>query len=377
MTINFIERNFDVINNGDLEKLIEFKDFPCYMGCVDHDRNLDKTANMNFYIGKSTGCVQLNTVLPFDLVYSDSHGSGTVGILWELHHEQFAKFISQFDPKSVFEIGGGSGILSTKYKNDDIKWTIIDANALPVQKCTADIIKNFFDSNFKISDEFDSIVHSHVLEHLYYPNDFLSHISKSIGNGTNMFFSIPNLENMFKNYHANVINFEHSVFLTEIYVDFLLAKHKFKVVSKEYFLDSHSIFYATVKDSTVHPEVLPEYLYKKYKTLFFQYINYYDSLISNLNNLIKNHSEVYLFGAHVTSQMIINRGFKTANIVYILDNDVLKQGKRLYGTNLYVASPDIISDKDEPCVILLESNYKQEIKEQLLRLNNKTKILEP
>ena len=44
------------------------------------------------------------------------------------------KIYSKFKPRSVFEIGGGHGILSSKYqKNKKVNWTIIEPNPSPVK----------------------------------------------------------------------------------------------------------------------------------------------------------------------------------------------------------------------------------------------------
>ena len=55
------------------------------------------------------------------------------------------------------------------------------------------------------------------------------------------------------------------------------------------------------------------------------------------------------------------------NIIGFIDNDVSKQGKRVYGTTGYVYSPNILTIyKDNPIyVILYAGPYINEIKTQL------------
>jgi len=101
-----IQRTKDVINgNKDLEHLYKFKNFPVFMGCVSQSKNIDILEDMNWTISKGSGVIQLNPLLPLDILYPESHGAGAVGSLWADHHNQFAKFIQKQDPKSVLEIG--------------------------------------------------------------------------------------------------------------------------------------------------------------------------------------------------------------------------------------------------------------------------------
>jgi len=379
--MNPIDRSTDVISNlNDLEVLGIFLKFPAFMGCVSSDIKLDQNFDMNFCISKTSGMIQINPILPLNLIYQSSHGSGTIGKTWSLHHESFANFISQYDPKSVFEIGGGTGILSIKYNIiNNINWTILEPNPTPDIKCIAEYITGFFHENIKLTTEFDSVVHSHIIEHVYNPDKFLSDLSKFIGDGKTMFFSIPNLAEMFKRYYTNCINFEHTLLLTEEYVEYLLAKHKFKILSKQYFLSDHSIFYATQRDDAVTPCELPSNIYLSNKELFRNYIDYFDKLIVKFNNIIQSQDteEIYLFGGHVFSQFLINRGLDTRKIKSIIDNDPNKHGKRLYGSSLNVESPKVLIGKKNPYVILKVANYTDEIKHDILKnINSTTMFIE-
>ena len=45
-------------------------------------------------------------------------------------------------------------------------------------------------------------------------------------------------------------------------------------------------------------------------------------------------------------------GLETNNIDCILDNDKEKQGKRLYGSKLFVKSPKVLKEINNPLIIL-------------------------
>jgi hypothetical protein len=86
-----------------------------------------------------------------------------------------------------------------------------------------------------------------------------------------MIFSLPNLSVWLTKKYTNYINFERAVYLTEPFVDYLLAKHGFRVIEKEYYSDGHSIFYSTVRDSRVQPLQLDENLYVENKKIYNEF----------------------------------------------------------------------------------------------------------
>lgn len=370
--MNLIPRDTDVILGGsDLEPLYKFARFPVFMGCTDRPQETDLLSDMAWSISRTSGAIQLNPVLPLEAIYPEAHGSGCVGRLWEVHHKSFALFVSRFSPNAVLEIGGAHGILSKEYAElkPSVAWTIVEPNPMPVDGVRAKFIKGFFDDKFSLEFPIDTVVHSHVFEHVYDPVVFVKHISAFLEPRKHLVFSLPNMEEMLRRKYTNCINFEHTIFLTEPYVEYLLQSHGFRLIGKEYFLEDHSIFYAYVRASQVRPTVLPAGLYERNKQLYLDYVRYHEALIKDLNERISSLSpdqDLYLFGAHVFAQYLIGFGLNTSRIKYILDNDPNKQGKRLYGTSLQVASPTVLKQVPNPVVILKAGVYNDEIRKDIL-----------
>jgi hypothetical protein len=73
----------------------------------------------------------------------------------------------------------------------------------------------------------------------------------------------------------------------------------------------------------------------------------------------------YTFGAHVFSQYLFTSGLAEDLVDAILDNSKVKQGKRLYGSNLTIASPEILRGKKNPLILLNCGAYNAEIAEQI------------
>ena len=376
-----LERDLDVIDNTKtLENLHELKNFPVFMGCTESSHSEDLFADQVWDISTENGVIQLRKLIPLDILYHAQH-AGAIGSLWQQHHDCFADFLYNYRPRSVLEIGGAHGILSREYKAlASIDWTIVEPNPSPADGVTARFIKGFFDDSFQPERSVDTVVHSHVFEHVYDPVQFMQHLSNFLQEGQKLIFSLPNMEVMLQRKYTNCINFEHTIFLTDPYVEYLLSKYGFRLLDKQYFKEDHSIFYAYVKDASVELTPLPEGMYERNKALYLNYVQYHEELIADLNSKILTElgdRPLYLFGAHVFAQYLIQFGLRTEQIVSILDNDPNKQGKRLYGTKLMVASPKILSSVDSPVVILKAGVYNQEIMTDILEnINSNTTFWE-
>jgi len=367
--MNYINRNNDVVfNNTDLEDLYTFKSFPVFMGCTEQNPSDDILSDMNWKISKKSGMIQLNPLLPLDVVYSAEHGSGTTGKAWDEHHSSFADFVYKFKPKSILEIGGLHGILAEKYLklDNNVNWTMIEPNPTVDPNLPIKVIKGFFDDKFISDEKFEAVIHSHVLEHVYNPDEFISHKSSFMNDGDLLIFTLPNMQVMLENNYTNCINFEHTIYFTEPYIEYFLNKYNFELVEKQYFREDHSIFYCAKKSNNVSTN-LPEGLYEKNKLTFQQYIDTHLDDINKINEIInKTDLPVYLFGAHVFSQYLISFGLDTSKIIYLLDNDTRKENKRLYGTSLISKSPKILKDIPEALVILRAGVYNEEIINDIL-----------
>ena len=68
-----------ITEESNLELLHTVKNFPIFMGCVSSSPSKDIKADMSWSIGKNNGVIQLNKLIPIEILYRDSHGSGDIG----------------------------------------------------------------------------------------------------------------------------------------------------------------------------------------------------------------------------------------------------------------------------------------------------------
>ena len=372
----YISRENSVIdNNENLEHLYTFKNFPVYFGCVNTSFEEDLHADMIWKIDPLTGIIQLSKLIPLETLYMEQHVDAT-GSTWKQYNLDFANYVLDSSEGDIIEIGGGSGKIAkliTKNRNS-IKFYAIEPNPLFEEEENLKIIKSFFsrDLKNKIDSKMTTVIFSQVLEHAYDPESFLLEINEFLNEGGKLIFAYPNLEHWFTKKYTNAINFEHTMLLTDYFLDYLISKTGFKIIDKQKY-KNHSHFYTLEKREDTVPIIIDN-KYNHYKFLFNDFINYHTEMIKDLNSKIYSKKEIFLFGAHIFSQFLIQFGLDVENIVSILDNSPLKQNKRLYGTKLNVSSPSCLKNYKSPVVILKAGIYNEEIKKDILENINSNTI---
>lgn len=359
-----------------LEHLYTFKEFPVFMGCVEMPKSEDMVADMVWDICKDTGLIQLRELLPLNILYLEQHNDGT-GKIWQDHYKAFAEFLYKYKPKNILEIGGAHDQIARNYfqHDQDVTWTTVEPNPEHIESSKIKVIKDWFDDKFTLDTPVDTVIHSHVFEHTYDPFVFMHHIGTFLKPGDKHIFTFPNLLPYVEKRWTNALNFEHTVFLTEEVTDYILKKEGFKILEKQYYGIPHSIFYATEKVEEKSSTKFENH-YSEYKKVFMDYINYHLEMVKDLNQkILESEQPVYLFGAHIFSQTLLQFGLDGEKIVSILDNSQLKQGKRLYGTNFMVESPKVLKDKGAVNIILKAGGYNDEIKKDILEnINSEAKF---
>ena len=366
--MNKITRDKSVITRiNNLEHLYTFKDFPVFFGCTTEPKEKDIVADMEWGIDHLTGIIQLTELIPLDILYMEQHVDAT-GQTWNEYNNNFSEYVLKNKTGNILEIGGGSGKIANIIlsKDNSINFTAVEPNPLFEEKDNLKVIKAFFSRDLKNQiDNNQTVIFSQVYEHVYDPEEFLTEISEFLPIGGKMIFAYPNLEYWFQNKFTNAINFEHTMLMTDYYVDYFLKKTGFNILEKiEY--KNHSHFY-TVEKTERKENIILSNRYKHYKKMFNDYIAYHKNLVDQLNKQIEEtNSEIFLFGGHIFSQYLIAFGLNTSRIVNILDNSPLKQEKRLYGSDLVVKSPKVLSEYKNPIVILKAGLYNDEIKADIL-----------
>jgi hypothetical protein len=182
---------------------------------------------------------------------------------------------------------------------------------------------------------------------------------------------------MLQRQYTNCLNFEHTVYLTEDYIELMLSRHGFRVVEKEYFLDDHSIFFCALRDPAAAVLPLPADLYTVNRGLYLDYVEAHQTQVLAINQRLARDAEgrAFLFGAHVFAQYLIGFGLDLSRFEAILDNDPNQQGKRLCGTDKTVRAPALLAGIRQPIVVVRAGVYTAEIVAQISAINPSTDFI--
>ena len=362
----------NLLENEDLV----IKNVPIYMGTVRSTFKEDKKYDQKWVICKKCGCIQLLELLPLEELYSKNHSNEVVGKIWNEHHKSFAQFIASNNPKNLIEVGGAHGYLATLIVENlkNVEYTIVEPDTSFVSN-EISIVKGYIEDHFETISGKDSIIHSHVLEHVYEPIQFLSKIVNEMEIESSMYISFPNIMALINSNGTNSLNFEHTYLLVPEQIEFVFDSLGLVVVNKKSYIE-HSFFYHLKKTgANAKINSLPNISHKSEQ--FIAMITELQDFVTNVNKVVKKvNAPIFLFGAHIFSQSLLVLGLDSEKIFGIIDNAVSKQTQRLYGTEFFVYPPEIIADYPLVYVVLKASHYQEEIKSQLLAINPGVIVLE-
>ena len=351
---------------------------PVYMGATSQSPDLDVFEKQVWLICENCGIVQLRDLLDLELLYQQNHHREIVGNIWRSHHEDLAKFLVESDITSILEFGAGAGYLAELVLgHTPLPYAVVEPDPGRFPEAVI-VYKGFAEQHLELLDGVQTLVHSHLLEHLYSPRDFLASISERIAIGKKMVFSIPNFEGLLSEAgSANALNFEHTYYLDPRHLNQILTGLGFKT-TREHEFGKHSIFFECVKVSNSFPDDLA---LARLHNLDLKLISSWEAIESFSHNFLGETQTFdgprYLFGAHVFSQAILEF-LPDGYLDGILDNDKSKQGNRLYGSTLKIFDPSIVASAEGDVVVgVLASHYQSEITGQLRAFGDHVKVVEP
>ena len=193
-----------------------------------------------------------------------------------------------------------------------------------------------------------------------------------------MFFGVPNMTYFTQSNNTTFLGlfFEHTIFLNEENIVYLLSKNNFKIINIIYY-DNHSIIYHCKKISKDKLIINNDFKITNYYTYFIESINKYKEYINQYNYIIlSTNKDIYLFGASYNTQQLLVLGLLSNKIKGILDNCTGKHNKFFYGYDLKICDPKTILSNNNNCIVILKNgNYTNEIKEQILSINPNIEII--
>jgi hypothetical protein len=335
--------------------------------------NHNEKKNLKFVSCNNCGCVQLKNLFLQSEIYSQPlqifNGPNFNG-----HHDSFSIFfinnIIYENDIDILEIGGSYGGLAKriikKYNenNINIKYKILeyDSSCYPlleqIEYISGDCENyNYYDTN--------TIIMSHVFEHLYKPREFLEKMR--ISNVQNIFISIPDMDNLTENGDLNNLNILHTFYLNSQYIIYLFNMYGFNIKHIQNY-NNNSNFYYFKRENNIT-------LIPSFKNLELP-IKQQDFYNKNMNTIKKINIEhpFYICPSGFYGQFVyfnLNENTKK-NVLGFLDSDPYKINKRLCGTELTIFKKEIIKDKENIHILISSKKHTNEIKDELYSYNNNT-----
>ena len=368
------------ICNSNLKNIYKLDNAPIKLSCLDvPERDTD---TLSFAQCEECNTIQLDNLISLSTLYSNSHNYTSVGSIWEKYFLLFIENIENLvNDKIVLEIGCPSGKIATKLKNYK-KWYIVEPNKNPNINFNEKItfINKYFDNDFMLEDNdglgVDVIVHSHVFEHIYEPNNFLSKCYNLLNDDGEMFFGVPNMQSFIDTNICPFVGvfFEHTIFLNKENITHVLKRNNFDIVNTIDY-ENHSMLYHCKKIPIQSSIPANPFTIKNYYDSFFSTLDYYKTFIKTCNDTIElTNKDVYIFSASYNTQILLTMGLFSEKIKGILDNSKDKQGKYLYGYNLQIFNPSITANNN--CIIILKNGYYvNEVCIQLKNINQHLEII--
>jgi SAM-dependent methyltransferase len=332
--------------------------------------------NYKFFDLTYTQCNQCNNIQilnlpnPYD-VYEENHNKNIVGQTWIKHNAAFSNFIlNEINEECrIFEIGDPSAkIASIIGQNHNIlTWDIIEPKAEQIDIPKVKMIDGFFDNNFKTDTQYDFIILSHVFEHLTNYAELISAMNNITKDTGKIIISVPNMQEILnaKSMPPLHMTFEHTVFLNKTNIQELFKKNNFSLKNFETF-GTHSDFYVFEKNNNLKTN-FENLMPKELSENILEIINLKQNKIKQFCQ--QNDKNIYdarfIYGSHIHSQMYLKLGLDETLLTGVLDNDVAKHNKFLYGTNLKVFPVSSLKNYKKPLILLDMGAYEQEIKKQI------------
>lgn len=339
------------------------------------DFSPNEIETLNFIGCINCGCIQLQNLFNADKIYEQPMTCFN-GPCLNKHYELFSDFIVKnklYNNDVIFEIGGSYGrlakLLINNYKNNNtqIKYCILELfteNYLPIENVEY-ISGNCETYEFK---DVNTIIMSHVFEHLYEPRSFLKKISLS--NVKEVFISIPDMESLTRIEDINNLNIYHTFYIDTNFITYLFKEYNYEL-KNIYNYENNSMFYYFIKEQ----KTITNMLIKNINLIDSQSKFYYN--LKNKINKIKIDIPFYICPSGHYGRVVyyyLNENVKK-NVLGFLDSDPMKIDKRLCGTNCFNYKKEKIIMNKNFIVLIVSKKHTIELTDELLSYNDKTTFI--
>lgn len=245
-----------------------------------------------------------------------------------------------------------------------------------LQAIVAGIFSDEFDS---VKQDFNCVILSHVLEHVYDLKKSIMRIADKLINGGILYVEVPDATRYHDFYKVPYYYFdcEHINHFSEKSLENLLSQFGFESVtySRKDISSSINELYPAIYVAyrkTVKKELIKDSVVRN-SVIKYVELSKNDTLYTELDKVAKSKEKVIVWGAgQNTMRFLSNTPLNKCNIVAFVDNDSKKQGLML--GNIAIHSPEIIRGHNG-YIIISSALHSDEIVEEIRSMGFQNKLI--
>ena len=239
-------------------------------------------------------------------------------------------------------------------------------------------IKRFLQRDY----EADLICCRHVLEHVEDPNSFVATVRRAAGHRleTVVFFEVPNFLFTLNELGVWDIIYEHYSYFSRFSLGHLFRQNSFEVLDiSSTFEDQFLTIEASPSDRSDRVQADEAGELREMTESISDFSRNYRQIVSvwqqRLQQIIDTGQRTIVWGAGSKGVTFLN-AFKAQDAVeFVVDINPRKWGMHVAGTGQEVVNPDFLRKYDPEIVIIMNANYKDEIRQELSELGITARII--
>ena len=232
-----------------------------------------------------------------------------------------------------------------------------------------DFVLDFYSERYA-DYEADFICCRHVLEHINRPDEFLAMLRRVIGKRSNtiVFFEVPNAMYTLRELGIWDLIYEHCSYFSPASLSAIFSQNGFRVLNVDETFEGQFLTIEAVADQGLNPEVNiePGNLSKLVASFAKNYRDKVESWQQRLNADVTEGKRLVVWGAGSKGVTFLNV-LKTAGMIdYVVDINPRKEGMFVAGTGQKIVGPGFLRDYLPDTVVVMNRNYLNEIRRELL-----------
>lgn len=350
-----------VCGSCEFQMIAEFPTFPIM--AVSND-SVPSYFTKCVMVCKKCQCLQLKNLVDPKILYSSAYMNAAFSPAWSDHHNSFCDFIiKNTDVARFLEIGANKGTLYSLLKQKrNIEYFTLDMyrdKDLPeeVKLCIGDC------ESYNYSGV-NSVIASHVFEHLYNPHRFVEEMMK--GGVKEVFIAIPNFRYLLESKSLQTIHSQHTFYCDKDFIKYIFSKHGYSCEYMHIYDGSVKSYFLKFILNGCEPVEIPTTEISLFESLYVDKV----AALRHLNLPEKT----YIMPSGIYGQFLYYFLGNKKHVFGFLDNNMSRHGKLLYGTDKRVLHPSQI-DMTDITIAICNCPYKEEIISELQTKYPSVKLL--